>query len=203
MIFPIVTAMFTDFVFENSINLIYAAFQTIEAPTPSITDWLNLVVLSIQTLGAIVAAVFAWKAYLQTKQISNEQIKQTEKIHEEQTTFAQNQAFIALFEYLKNLREIPPVVQEWDDVINNVNLIEVIGIARAKNLVDEELLFVVYGKLIVKIYEQIRVAKDATTGDQKGQDILNQAVAAVAIYRRWKKRIDDEARTSLDKYKEN
>ncbi len=180
-------------------NLAYLASQNTKASVPSITDWYNIGLLLVQTVGAVVAAAFAWVAYRQTQRISSEQIKQTEKIHQEQTTFAQNQAFISLYEYWKDLREIPPEVIDWDDVIKMANLIEVMGVMRAKKVVDEELLFVVYGKLIVKIYEQIQVVRDMNTKEQKGNDILKQAVGAIAIYDRWKKRIEDEKQARLTK----
>src|SRR5690348_8219060 len=70
------------------------------ASVPSVADWYNVKFLLVQTIGTAIAVILAWVAYSQTRSIEQAQQKQTKKL-------SQNQSFVALFEYLRDIHEIP------------------------------------------------------------------------------------------------
>jgi len=180
-----------------------------DCPEISTGDIFTIGLLAIQTLGAVVAAVFAWKAYNQTRTIScqqreqtqtinREQLNQTEKIHSEQLLLAEKQAFIALFEHLKDIQYIDIDDPNWTDAAKSANLLELIAVAWEKEIVDKELLFDIYGSLLVTVCNQIWDAKDKDTGEQRGHKMLMDNASVFSLYSLWKtrKNIKDEELSS-------
>lgn len=139
---------------------------------PTIVDIISVVLLCFQTLATIAAVGFAWLAYQQTRKISQQQRKQTNYIHLEQVSLTKLQAFIPLSAQLSQIRHINLDDPHWDDVSNSANLLEVIAVAWEMKLINRRILVAVYGRLFIKVFEQIYSVKDQNTGEERGRSIL-------------------------------
>lgn len=132
--------------------------------TSNFFNWWMLIFTGIQTLGVIVAACFAWKAFSQTQSVSK------------------TQNFVALFEHLKGLREINPQDPHWEDVREAANLLELIGIVWYKDMTHRELLEVAYAHIFLRVYKQVEMSKDPETNVDKGKNtLLNDCPYAVRL----------------------
>lgn len=154
------------------------------------------IIIGVQTIAIAIAGIYAIKAFRQTQKISESQREQTNRIHNEQKRLAQSQnkhqTFLSFFEHLKTMREIHPTEPNWDDVSDSANLLELIAIVWIDRLVSRKLLYVVYGRLFIRVYEQIENATDQH-GVEKGKQILRRdCVTAVNLYKKLKKRIQLE-----------
>ena len=166
---------------------------------------LDTVLLGVQTVAAVVAGVFAWKAYQQTRTISDEQSRQTTEIHNEQQQMAEKQlvqdelwqqqqmqlvkrqAYLDIVSHTKEIREVEPTDPNIQDTaVASANGLEVIAIAWKLKIFDRKVLFQMYGQMFVKIYKQIEFAEKT----HRIKPILVNFPMVVEVYVDWSRHIE-------------
>jgi hypothetical protein len=150
----------------------------------------NLFALETQTFwfalgscGSILAVIVASVALWQASRISTKQLELTEKIHNQQMTLAQRQAFVDLFGQLKDMPGINPQAPVWPEVVLAVNLLDLVGTAWESGLTDEEVLLRAYRDIFVRTYDDVRRCKNQPASMPKdGEGMLLDSRAATSLY---------------------
>ena len=166
---------------------------------------LDTVFLGAQTIAVVVAGIYAWKAYKQTRIISDQQSRQTAEIHNEQQQMAEKQllqnelwqkqqlqlverqAYLEIVSHTKELREIDlssPNIQ--DDAVALANGLEVIAIAWKLKIFDRMVLFKIYGEMFVANYNQIRIAEQSA----RITPVLQNFEYVAEVYADWSRHIE-------------
>ncbi|GAB5490557.1 MAG: hypothetical protein Phog2KO_07720 [Phototrophicaceae bacterium] len=169
----------------------------------------SLLCVAVQTLFVAIAGIFAWRAYLQTKSINDEQQKQTKELHEEQQRLAKEQAgkqdywearqlqlakrqaYFEIIQYTRDMRNIDENDKSeilLDKVIFNANGLEVIAVAWALKLFDKMVLYQMYGQMFVNMYKQI---EDIEKSGKLSKKILLNYPYVNQLYIDWSIYIDN------------
>jgi hypothetical protein len=139
--------------------------------------------IALGSLGSIFAVVIASIALWQASRISNAQLKLTETIHKQQMALGQRQAFVDVFEQLKNMPGINPQAPIWPDVVLAVNLLDLIGTAWESKLTDTEMLLRAYQDIFVKTYEDVkRCTNQPSNMPKDGAGMLIDSRSATSLY---------------------
>lgn len=131
-------------------------------------DWLPL----LTVIPAVLTVVLAACALRQAKQIFEEQLK-----------FNRRQLFISIFEQFEDMATIDCKNNTDKEIVKMINFLELLGICYEGQIVDKDMLFRVFGDLVIEQYQAIELCTDTLKNHTKsGRDMLLESRSATFLY---------------------
>lgn len=148
----------------------------------------------LEAVSTAIAAIFAWRAFRQARQLFKSQQELANTIHQQQMLLAQRQLFVPLFEQLKGIAKVNPDDPVWPDVVAAVNFLDLLGTCWEGQLVDESVLFRVFRNFVIEAYVQVRQCKNPIPREKDGKTLLEESLPATALYKRLIREQSDQER---------
>ena len=128
------------------------------------------ILASLATIGTTILAVFALR---QAKQIFKEQLK-----------FNRRQLFLSIFEQFEDMATIDCEKNEDEEIVKMINFLELLGICYEGQIVDKDMLFRVFGDLVIEQYRALESCTERLENHKKsGRDMLLECRSAAHLYK--------------------